>query len=579
MSDGAPGGTEGARIAPRWLLPGVVAAAFLFFAAALPGRGLWHNDEHRYVEVARFMTTPAGDVLVPHLNGEIYPDKPPLFFWIVAAIHGATGMDLAAAGRIPSALAGALAVAAVCAIGRRLWGTRAGVAAAVVLATTSEFWWLSVRANLDALMTGLMTLGVAAFARAVFPLPGERERPALFGALAFLAVGVGSFVKGPASLVLPAASVGVFALLVRDRRVTLSFLWGVPLALLPLVAWLVASGLHAGWGYVHDIAFGQWFGHPMGQVDKVEPWWFYAKALPVTLLPWTLLVPAALFALVRWRRSEERRADVFLACWVGVQLLLLSFSKAKRDLYLTPVMPATALLVGRLARDLLDGPPERLRHGLVAFGRFSIVGIALLAGLAAVAGGVASLAGFDERLLGRWPAWHGLRPAATTAIALGAVVAGLAIVESSRRAILAKTAEGAARWVGTSVAGILLAAGLVVFPVLDRGRSSRPFAEAIAPIVKDAPLADYGGTDFAPNWILRRDVVKRLQDVGEVRNKDEERRRRAQAFLAAAGDGPAFLVVDRGYLDRNGLPDRMTIVLAFPRALDDDLVLLGRAPR
>jgi 4-amino-4-deoxy-L-arabinose transferase-like glycosyltransferase len=39
-----------------------------------------------------------GDYLVPHLNGEIYSEKPPLFFWLSAAGQAAgLGFD---AGRI-----------------------------------------------------------------------------------------------------------------------------------------------------------------------------------------------------------------------------------------------------------------------------------------------------------------------------------------------------------------------------------------------------------------------------------------------------------------------------------------------
>ncbi|MGQ9846759.1 MAG: ArnT family glycosyltransferase, partial [Bacteroidales bacterium] len=47
------------------------------------GRSLENHGYIRYAEVAREMIR-SGDWIVPHLNGEIYIDKPPLLFWLIA---------------------------------------------------------------------------------------------------------------------------------------------------------------------------------------------------------------------------------------------------------------------------------------------------------------------------------------------------------------------------------------------------------------------------------------------------------------------------------------------------------------
>ena len=52
------------------------------FLVNLGGWDLWNPDEPRYAEVAREMME-TGDYLVPHLNGVVYPDKPPFFFWLI----------------------------------------------------------------------------------------------------------------------------------------------------------------------------------------------------------------------------------------------------------------------------------------------------------------------------------------------------------------------------------------------------------------------------------------------------------------------------------------------------------------
>jgi len=55
-----------------FMLPMLISAAL---------RELWAPDEPRYAEVAREIFD-HGSTLVMHLCGDLYPDKPPLLFWL-----------------------------------------------------------------------------------------------------------------------------------------------------------------------------------------------------------------------------------------------------------------------------------------------------------------------------------------------------------------------------------------------------------------------------------------------------------------------------------------------------------------
>lgn len=59
----------------------VIFTGFLF-VFDLGNRDLWAPDEPRYAQVAREMLENKNFIL-PHLNGEVYPDKPPLLFWLI----------------------------------------------------------------------------------------------------------------------------------------------------------------------------------------------------------------------------------------------------------------------------------------------------------------------------------------------------------------------------------------------------------------------------------------------------------------------------------------------------------------
>jgi 4-amino-4-deoxy-L-arabinose transferase-like glycosyltransferase len=48
------------------------------------------------------------------LNGEVYTQKPPLFYWLAALCGAPVGRVTETAARVPSAAAGLLTVATVC---------------------------------------------------------------------------------------------------------------------------------------------------------------------------------------------------------------------------------------------------------------------------------------------------------------------------------------------------------------------------------------------------------------------------------------------------------------------------------
>ena len=101
---------------------------FLLFVTAIvltAGLGLrdpWPADEPRFALIARDMVA-SGNWLFPHVGGEIYPDKPPLFFWLVAVLYALTD-SLRLAFLVPGILAGLGTMLLVTDLARRLWGPK-----------------------------------------------------------------------------------------------------------------------------------------------------------------------------------------------------------------------------------------------------------------------------------------------------------------------------------------------------------------------------------------------------------------------------------------------------------------------
>ena len=550
------------------LVPLVFLFAFVLFWGGAVRRDLWSNDEHRYTEVARVMAANASARIVPHLNGVEYANKPPGWFWVVAVLAGGLGMDLRTSALLPSALASALAAALVAALGRRLFGALAGLAAALVFATSAEVLALGTEAHLDPLLALWITLSLFCWAQRALPEPRAGRLGVALLAASGLCAGLGLLVKGPVALAVPGVVIASHALATQGLRGVGprgALLWLV-LALLPVTAWLGAAAGVAGLDYATKIAFGHGVGHPLGLVNKQQPVWFYLKALPADFLPWTLFLPAALVLLARASRVGERSADRFVLCWIVAPFVFFSLFPAKRHLYLLPLYPGLALAVGKLvARALAGGAAAapRVPRRLLRLGEIGTGAMAALLGAATFVGVACVASGRDAGLGTLVPGWTLLRPEIGAARLLWALACSILLLAAGGTALRATGA--ARRLVATCATGLAASIFLtrVVFPIESVGNSARPFFEAVRDQLGPHPVVAYGGSDYASNLLLERERVPILYD-----------RDQAEAFLARA-ESLVYLVTERSELERHGHPAGTTIVLEWPRALASDLILLA----
>ena len=121
---------------------------------------LFEPDEGRYGEIPREMLA-SHDFVTPRLNGVLYFEKPPLYYWTVAASMALLGPTELAV-RLPGKLAAVSMVLLAVAFARRRWGTRTGLLAGLILATSILLVALARIALIDPLLSA--ALGAATFA-------------------------------------------------------------------------------------------------------------------------------------------------------------------------------------------------------------------------------------------------------------------------------------------------------------------------------------------------------------------------------------------------------------------------------
>jgi len=327
---------------------GALLLSAILCLSGLGSRDLWDPDETRYAAVAQTMML-RGDWIVPHINGTIYAEKPPLSFWLMAGCFKLFGTNETAA-RLPSALAGILTTLAVFLLAERCFGVRGGFIAGVAAATAPALTQLSRWAIMEPMLTLCIVLA------SYFLFVGVEETPRRRFAfpVAGLAMGAGLLIKGPPAL-LPILVILVYAAVTRQIGAAANryLLLGLAIAAVIAAGWIVPACIRGGPAYTREILFHQTVGRFAKGWIHQKPAYYYLYALPGMLMPWALFLPSAVVMIWRGRattagNSAVWRGAIFALVWIAVFGLFFSTSKSKKALYVLPTVPAAAVLVGGL---------------------------------------------------------------------------------------------------------------------------------------------------------------------------------------------------------------------------------------
>lgn len=418
-----------AHPAKQFVVLFTLAAVVLF--TRLGDAQLWDEDEPIFAGAAREMLD-RGDWVVPYFNGQLLPDKPVLMYWVMIGGYLAFGATEFAA-RCGSAAFGVATVLLTWQLGRRLFSVQVGFWAGVALATSLNFDVVTRAATPDSLLVFFSAVALYAFVAGATPISSDRgtqrsdEAPLPLSAdlswrnyvAVYAAMGVAALAKGPVGVVLPTVTIGMYLLIVRlklsgaspvDRALTpwtarigrsvraiaavfhpvhvLRTAWSMrPLTAVAVILavagpWYVWVGVRTGGAWpagffgVHNLGR---FLRPMEHHSG--PFFYYIIAVLVGLFPWSVFLGPALRLARRQARLGHRwkSSYLFLACWIGVYLVVLSSARTKLPNYVLPIYPALALLVGSWIDAWLRRPQMALRRELTAaWLTIGLVGLAMM---------------------------------------------------------------------------------------------------------------------------------------------------------------------------------------------------------
>ena len=455
----------------------LLVLAVVPYVLGLGASSLWDANEAFYAETARQMVE-TGDYVNPSFNAEPRFNKPVLPYWIVAVSYHAFGVS-EKAERIPIAAAALVLIAVAYRLGSLQGSRTAGLAAAVVLATSPRFLMFARRIIIDVHLAAFAGLALLFFALSE-AYPGRRRSCLV---LMYVATALGTLTKGPVAVLVPGLAILLYLAWERRLRDVRNMLMpvGAAIGAAIILPWYVLVYQEHGWQYIQSFVLVENLGrYTQSVAGEGRGVLFYPPVVLDHLFPWSLFVPFALWGGVRhlWSADDEasggrirdapatvrnqgmRRTLRLLVCWIVVFVGFFSLSRTKQDLYILPIVPAVAALVGAMLAAAVDGGglfrlgryvrPVAAATGVVLF----FAGAALLVALAVP--GAPSLAGV------------GLAAATLAAGGLATVV-----LTAGRRNFEAVAA------IGASLMVVSWLAVWVMLPDFERYKPVRPLAEAI----------------------------------------------------------------------------------------------------
>ena len=399
--------------APRlsWLVLGFIA---LVYISACCAPVIFDDNEGLYAGAVREMHA-SGNWLIPTVDGFPRVQKPPLVYWTMLVSTSLLG-ESEVAMRLPNALATIGWIFATYLIARRLGGERFGLAAAMVLASMLGVWIFNHLVQPEPFLACFISLAIWCLIEARCSARPEMAQPQLLEdrfpgdrwyLLFWVFLALGSMSKGLHGALWPLGTVVLAAIFAPGLRPWLKpvlSLRGAAVFFALLAPWYIyMAAKFPGFLAAHFVneqigaALDSRYPADAKQLPIIQ---FYAQHL-LFWMPWTLLMPAAIYLALKARRAARlgrsvlspMQADLtkMLACWFILTQVSVAFS-TRQDYYSMTCWGVVALFLATPWIIDAHSPVHLPRRFLVVPSALVLLGGALGLGLAAyVAPRLASL--------------------------------------------------------------------------------------------------------------------------------------------------------------------------------------------
>lgn len=379
------------RTASRILVAAVLLLIIVGTLGAAFGGPALSDHEAIVAQCARNMRL-SGDWVVPEYLGMPWFRKPPLPYWLIAAVsyvlpnEPSTGLPVSnMAARLPTAVSALASVLLLWHLAASMFGRRVGMITAVITGSSLMFLLYGANATPEMLLTMCCTWAIMHFWHAVTT---QSSRSRFLHAMTFyVALGVGMLAKGPAPIAVTGFPLAVWwytngslQLLAREGlgawrdAVVLFFRDLVPRTIqaftkLHLVPGLIVfAAIFVPWMLEvadrHPHAWNLWnwqyWQRAQGNYEdtRVRGLLYYPPLVVGLVVPWLFLIPEALAAPWMKRYANQRSGLLFGGLLAVMGVGAMSLMQFKKPYYILPAVPGLFLPMAVVADRFFARTPR-----------------------------------------------------------------------------------------------------------------------------------------------------------------------------------------------------------------------------
>ncbi|WP_294064922.1 glycosyltransferase family 39 protein [uncultured Fusobacterium sp.] len=277
---------------------------------------------------------------------ELYPDKPPLYFWLIGFFkenfENFNFLSIFFGSIIPSFII----VILMYHLFTKLKSEKFGFLVAISLATTPFFIGISVFLRMDMLMNLFITISLYYFFSTYFNLIKNNWFNKV---ILYLSIFLGIFTKGIAGGMVPLSI--ILGFLILEKNLTflkkINFLGGVGVILFCALAWFSLIYLQPEGKEYLALMFKQ---ETVGRIVKakthIKPFYYYFVRLSFLIFPYSLFWYCGIFYYLKDIKNYNRwnYLEKIGVIWSIVPLVLFSLASGKLDIYMLPLFTGMILL-------------------------------------------------------------------------------------------------------------------------------------------------------------------------------------------------------------------------------------------
>lgn len=271
---------------------------------------------------------------------ELYPDKPPLYFWLLSFIKNHfSNSFMPVAVLVGSTIPSFIMTLFSYSLFAKIKDEKTGFIIALSLCTIPFFIGTSVFLRMDMLMSFFIFMALYYFFNLYYGLTKKSFTKTL---LIYIFIVLGMLTKGPVGFMVPVCTILVFLFLENKLRFLkeIYFIQGMLFVIAAMGAWIYAIyQFPEGKDYIALLIGQETVGRIVKSKAHVKPFYYYFTMLPALMYPYVIFLFGSFIYYIKnikFYKEWEPLEKIGFA-WTVLPLIILSCASGKLDIYLLPI--------------------------------------------------------------------------------------------------------------------------------------------------------------------------------------------------------------------------------------------------